>query len=628
MTETPPTDEQSNSTPRWVWWIGGGLVIVLAGVGTLAYAYSTVGQRIVPAVTIAGQPVGRLDVLTATHLITDRWQQFSSAAFVFQAGDQTITISAGQPTGNETVVTLGVATFDPDQAVRRAFAFGRRGSFWQQLRERTSAWLGRRHEFGTEILDRSAIGQQLKDQLASSEQPAKNASLFIADDGSMAITPSTTGQTYDYQAAIRQAKRNLENLQAAKIVVHQVLVLPAVPTTPSLLALAQQAVPALLNRAPLTLTNQDKTWTITKKDLAGLLGFVGTAQAPRVGFDTEKTTTWLTKVATDVAVTSQNAKFVMVNNKVQEFQPSQVGVQLDVLATAQAMQRAFIDQQQTQVAIVTTQTQPLTNTVDTNSLGITELVASATTNFKGSPTNRRLNLTYGAQMLNGLLIEPGREFSLVKALGVIDGAHGWKPELVIIGTNITPEFGGGLCQVATTMFRVALNAGLPITDRHNHGLRIRYYEPPIGLDATMYDPQPDLRFINDYAGPLLLQTHVDGDNLTFEFYGTKDGRTVDLPTPKVFNQTAIPATQTTVVDTLKPGEKKCQAPGHPGADAIATYTVTKADGTKNTQVFRSHYQALGVICQVGRTPAPKPTPPAVTSVPATNTSIQVVNTNT
>lgn len=284
------------------------------------------------------------------------------------------------------------------------------------------------------------------------------------------------------------------------------------------------------------------------------------------------------------------------------------------------MELSLISQGLKTVALAMDIEQPISGTVAANTLGITELVAEGKTNFKGSPTNRRFNLTLGSQKLNGLIIKPGETFSLVGALGPIDAAHGWKSELVIKGPKITPEFGGGLCQVATTLFRTVLNAGLPVVERHNHSLRIHYYEPPVGLDATIYEPKPDLRFTNDYTSALLLQTRVDGNDLIYDFYGTKDSRTVDLPEPKVYNKTGIPPTQNITTTDLKPGEKKCQAPGHPGADATATYTVTYSDGHTNKQVFQSHYRALPVICQVG---AAKPAPP--TPAPTnTNTS---VNTN-
>jgi vancomycin resistance protein YoaR len=360
-----------------------------------------------------------------------------------------------------------------------------------------------------------------------------------------------------------------------------------------------------LQHFPFTLTYEGKTWTISAETGKTLLGFIpGTTV--QIGFDTIATATYLKTAAKEVAVAAVEPKLVLTNGKVSAFAAGTVGRTLNTEKTIAAMNTALVAQKATAVAVVDA-IQPSTSTADTNALGITELVAEATTDFRGSPTNRRYNLGFGAKKINGMLIQPNETFSLVTTLGKIDGAHGWKPELVIKGSKITPEFGGGLCQVATTLFRSALNAGLPIVERTNHSLRISYYEPPVGLDATIYEPKPDLRFTNNYSTPLLIQTEVKGTKLIFRLYGTKDGRTVSIPTPTVYNKVGIPATKYIEVDTLKPGETKCQKPGHPGADAIATYTVTYPDGTKKVQTFKSHYRAIGVICQVGKAAASTPT---------------------
>ena len=101
---------------------------------------------------------------------------------------------------------------------------------------------------------------------------------------------------------------------------------------------------------------------------------------------------------------------------------------------------------------------------------------------------------------------------------------GYLPELVIKNNKTIPEFGGGLCQVSTTMFRTALLAGLPILERRPHAYRVRYYDWPYGpgVDATVYQPHPDLRFKNDTKHYILIQTRIVGTRLYFDFYGTKE----------------------------------------------------------------------------------------------------------
>ena len=105
------------------------------------------------------------------------------------------------------------------------------------------------------------------------------------------------------------------------------------------------------------------------------------------------------------------------------------------------------------------------------------------------------------------------------------------PELVIKNGATEPEFGGGICQVSTTTFRAAIYSGLKITARRNHAYPVSYYNPQ-GMDSTVYVPQPDLKFINNTPRYILIQTKIEGTILTFDFYGTDDGRktTVDGPT--------------------------------------------------------------------------------------------------
>jgi len=140
-------------------------------------------------------------------------------------------------------------------------------------------------------------------------------------------------------------------------------------------------------------------------------------------------------------------------------------------------------------------------------------------------------------------------------LGKINKEEGFLPELVIKGNRTIPEYGGGLCQIGTTMFRLALNTGLPITERRPHSYRVSYYEPA-GTDATIYNPWPDLKIINDTNHHLLLQTEIKGNELIFKIYGTLDGRIVETTKPELSNITPPGPIQYVETTELLPGEKK------------------------------------------------------------------------
>lgn len=174
--------------------------------------------------------------------------------------------------------------------------------------------------------------------------------------------------------------------------------------------------------------------------------------------------------------------------------------------------------------------EPKFASTDRERLGLKELVGEGKTNFKGSPKNRIYNINRALKQFQNVLIAPGQEFSFVDYLGEVDGEHGYLPELVIKNNQTTPEFGGGICQVSSTVFRAAIYSGLKITERRNHAYPVQYYKP-YGMDATIYIPRPDLKFTNNTPGYILMQPMIDGYDLTFRFFGTRDGRSVSVDGP-------------------------------------------------------------------------------------------------
>jgi len=197
----------------------------------------------------------------------------------------------------------------------------------------------------------------------------------------------------------------------------------------------------------------------------------------------------------------------------------------------------------------------------------------------------------------------------------VSRATGYKPAYVIQQGRTVLGDGGGVCQVSTTVFRAALNAGLPILERKGHSYRVGYYEPPVGMDATIYDPAPDFRFINDTGHYILFIARTEGDQAVFEFYGTRDGRVASTTQPVVYNIVKPGEPRYIETDSLAPGEKKKVESAHNGASASFTYTVTSPDGTVKEEVFNSQYVAWKETWLVGIMPSStepivEPTQPA------------------
>ena len=230
-----------------------------------------------------------------------------------------------------------------------------------------------------------------------------------------------------------------------------------------------------------------------------------------------------------------DAKFTMIDNKISAFAISQDGTQIDIDKSIPLIIQAITNNTtptEKTINLPLVAIKPTVEESDANKFGITQLIGEGSTNFAGSPKNRIHNFKRAIEQFNGLLIAPKQEFSFVEFLGAVDAEHDYLPELVIKDNKTEPEFGGGICQVSTTIFRAAIYSGLKITARRNHAYAVGYYRP-YGMDATVYVPKPDLRFINNTPGYILIQASIEGSNLTFQFYGTSDGRKTEVDGPHI-----------------------------------------------------------------------------------------------
>lgn len=277
---------------------------------------------------------------------------------------------------------------------------------------------------------------------------------------------------------------------------------------------------------------------------------------------------------------SSSAKLIMENEKVIEFDPGLNGQSLDVYELYQKLANSEENFSNLPVFV----SSPPTKLSETNSLGINELVAVGQSNFSGSPKNRINNIRVGAAKFNNILIKPQEEFSFNKFLGDVDEENGFLPELVIRKIGLIPEVGGGLCQVSSTAFRAAMNAGLPITERHNHSFAVRYYAPQ-GTDATIYPGASDLKFVNDFPGYLLIRTYVEKSKLYFDFYSSKDQRAVTFDGPYQY-------------DKQPDGSMK----------AVWSRVVNK-NGEEKKQTFRSTYLSPDLFPKVSTIESSIPNPP-------------------
>ncbi|QQG52357.1 MAG: VanW family protein [Candidatus Falkowbacteria bacterium] len=367
------------------------------------------------------------------------------------------------------------------------------------------------------------------------------------------------------------------------------------------------------------------SWKIDTKEIVTWISIKKGGDIFQIDFNIDKIKDYLLKnIADKINEDAVLPRMEIKDGKVASWQQGSNGREVDIEASADLLaKKLFGSEREAELIVKDINVDEL---VSENNFKIKEIIGTGHSNFAGSPANRRHNIKVGAAAVQGLLISPGEEFSLVKNLGEIDAAAGYLPELVIKDNKTIPEYGGGLCQIATTIFRSALASGLPISARRNHSYRVSYYEPA-GTDAAVYDPWPDIKFINDTGNYVLIQSRIEGNDIYFDFWGTSDGRLATTTKPVIYNITPPKPTKIIETDTLAPGEKKCTEKAHNGADAYFDYTVIYPAGAtttpEQTTRFNSHYVPWQEVCLVGKTAGTSTTTPNISApVASSSTPIQ------
>ncbi len=309
---------------------------------------------------------------------------------------------------------------------------------------------------------------------------------------------------------------------------------------------------------------------------------------------------WTGQIANSVNAEASEPSIKIENGRVTEFTPPQTGKSLDRYDSTMKIIDALSKGINTIELSVRT-TEPRESLAEKNNLGIKELIGRGESVFNGSPANRRHNIKVGIEKMKGIIIKPGEEFSFNKYLGPVEAYAGFKPELVIKRTGTVPELGGGLCQVSSTTFRAAMHAGLPITQRRNHSYAVQYYAPQ-GTDATIYPGVVDLKFKNDTENSILVWPYLKNENyLVFDFYGTYDGRKVELGTPYSYDKKSDGSMKST-------WKRK----------------VISKNGEESSDTFNSVYQPPALF---HKQETFVPTTPAAGTNPSTNTPTQPANQN-
>ena len=599
----------------WISWLAGLFLIIIILLGGYLSYQELYNGKVYPGVRLGQIDLGGRTFDEVREILQEKVEQINQEGLFFigygpEKKKKEISVSPVLIALTDPDLSRQIINFDLERTVEGISTIGRRRNFLKSLEERLRGFFSYYQVPLLLQIDEQEFIAILKNNFNNLENPARDARLQVGEDGQLVIAPEKAGQVFDYQKAIDKLKINLKNLSRQPVELFLETDLPRVKSQDcnEILAEAQ----GLAELFPLTFGFENKTW-----EVGPCLGkpphqrfWCGGKDWLKIGleagkiqliFDQEKVFSFFETVASEIDIFSQDAKFKIEDGRVTEFQPSLDGQSLNLEKTLAKAIDQFIKQGKKEIELIVDKLEPKVPIEDINDLGIKELIGRGESCFAGSPANRRHNIAVGAEILHGLLIEPGEKFSLVKAIGEVNAERGFLPELVIKGDETIPEYGGGLCQIGTTTFRVALDAGLPITARTPHSYRVSYYEPA-GTDATVYNPQPDLKFINDTGHHILFQTEIDGNDLIFEFYGMPDGRRVEISQPKIFNLVRPGEAKYIETDELEPGEKKRIEYPHTGADTVFTRKIIYPNGEEKEEKWRSHYKAWQEVWLVGKEP--------------------------
>ena len=209
---------------------------------------------------------------------------------------------------------------------------------------------------------------------------------------------------------------------------------------------------------------------------------------------------------------------------------------------------------------------------------ITGKISDYSSSYANTGDGRVKNMQIAAETVSGTIVMPGEEFSYNELIGDTTPDKGYEKANTYVGDEIVPDYGGGICQVSTTLYRAVMRANIRSTERMNHSMIVSYSEP--GLDATVANGYIDYKFVNTYDFPIYIQGYVSGGVVNFSIYGNVEAmgnKTYDLIS--VVNEKISPEVVYKEDNTLEEGKEVVKSYGMTGYKATA-YQVTYENGVE------------------------------------------------
>jgi len=508
------------------------ILIFLIGIIYLIFTLEAVNsQKVAFGIKVADFNLGNQTLRVSQEILKDRWDTYANSEIALTYQDQTWQIK---------LADLGFQ-INYQTTANQAYQITRQSNDLINLKDQLAALVGFYNLTPIYVIDEQRFESRTAEIFKDIERLAKDATLtFNQETDQFILQPSNKGSAISREKLLNDLSGRIKSFSNQSISLSLVNDFPEVEDGE--IGIALEKANQILESHPFRLDFEERHWTVKKEVLVDWIKFEATEQENSdnqilgLSLDRVKMREHLKNyVASTIDRPTTNARLKIEGSQATLFIPEQNGFEVKMDRTLDQLTENILSNPSIQKTEITaSRSRPKIKLWQTNNLGINTLIASGVSNFAGSPNNRIHNIKTGSAKLNGVILNPSQEFSFNTLIGDSGPEQGYLPELVIKKGKLVSEYGGGLCQVSTTFFRAAINSGSKIIERYAHAFPVVYYKPH-GFDATVYDPRPDLRFINNTSAHLLLQTIIEGNQLTVNVYGTDDGRRVKIEGPYIIS---------------------------------------------------------------------------------------------
>ncbi len=571
-------------------WSLVGVLTLAIGTLALGFVYAGSPQKLPDGATVAGMEVGGLTNSEAVRRLEQRYESLLRVPVTFTAGPREFRIRP-----NEIILQV-----DWRAAVERAHNQGDGIAPVRGIRR-----LGVRF-FGGDITppsraDDALLTHRLDTLTGRIDRPQREASILLKGL-KPEVVRGATGRTLHREAAAPLIVSSLVGFSRAPVPLPVEISQPEV-TAADLAPVAAQVATAV--SGPVRLVRGETRWRVPRWRIARLLDLPENGGTTLALGGTEADA-YFKRFRRQVDRAPRDAEFLVARDNTVSVRPALPGLRLDVPAARKAILAAALSPTDRTARLVVGRAAPERTTREARAMGITGLVGGYTTYYGGEP-NRIHNVQLVARLVDGALIAPGSTFSFNETTGERTTEQGFREAPVIINGELQNGIGGGVCQVSTTVFNAAFEAGLSIESRTNHALYIAHY--PQGRDATVNYPDLDLKFKNDTNKWLLLRTFVGSSALTVNLYGRPVDRRVEVETAPLV-PTGAPAVKRTPDPDMWVGEQIVDEGGQPSRRTAVTRRVYAANGKLlYDTTWSSSYRSEPKLVRYGTKPVPKPPPP-------------------